>query len=282
MNDRRPPVRVPDLIAKKARGEKIVAVTAYDFPTATYADQAGVDFLLVGDSLGMVVLGYDTTIPVTIDEMLHHVRAVSRARPRALIVGDLPFLSYQISEGEALRNAARYLQEGGAQAVKLEGGTAVAPTVKRLVDTGIPVMGHLGLTPQSVHAFGGWKVQARSGEQARRLLEEARALEAAGAFGIVLELIPTEVAAVVSAGLTIPTIGIGAGAGCDGQVQIIHDLLGLYDQLKPKHTKRYAEIGDSMRDALSRYAAEVRAGTFPGEENTFHQKDLEDADSWTS
>lgn len=280
--DPRPPVRVPDLIAKKARGEKIVAITAYDFATATYADQAGVDFLLVGDSLGMVVLGYDTTIPVTVEDMLHHVRAVSRARPKALVVGDLPFLSYQISEAEALRNAARYLQEGGANAVKLEGGLAVASTVKRIVDAGIPVMGHLGLTPQSVHAFGGWKVQARRKEQAQRLLEEAQALEAAGAFGIVLELIPVEVAVAVSAGLTIPTIGIGAGVGCDGQVQIIHDLVGLYDPFKPKHAKRYAEVGATIRDAISQYAADVRSGAFPAEEHTFHQKDLEDPTTWMS
>lgn len=280
--EQRQPVRAPDLIAKKSRGEKIVVVTAYDFPSATYADQAGVDAILVGDSLGMVVLGYDTTVPVTLEEILHHVRAVCRARPRALVIADMPFLTYQVGADEAIRNAGRLIQEGGAAAVKVEGAGAVLPIVARLTAAGIPVMGHLGLTPQGVHGFGGWKVQARQKEQARRLLEDARALEAAGAFSMVLELIPAEVSAAVSRELRIPTIGIGAGPGCDGEVQIFHDLLGLYEQFRPRHAKRYAEVGATIREALSRYAAEVRDGAFPADENTFHQKDLEDPDTWTS
>ncbi len=279
--EQRQPVRAPDLIAKKARGEKIVVLTAYDFPSATYVDQAGVDAILVGDSLGMVVLGYDTTVPVTLEDILHHTRAVCRARPRALVIADMPFLTYQVGADEAMRNAGRLIQEGGAAAVKVEGAGPVLPIVERLTAAGIPVMGHLGLTPQGVHGFGGWKIQARQKEHARKLLEDARALEAAGAFGIVLELIPAEVSAAVSQELRIPTIGIGAGPGCDGEVQIFHDLLGLYEQFRPRHAKRYAEVGSTIREALSRYAAEVRAGTFPAEENTIHQKDLEDPTSWT-
>lgn len=266
----------------KARGERIVAVTAYDYPTARYADQAGVDLLLVGDTLGMVVLGYETTLPVTMEEMLHHVRAVVRARPGALVVADMPFLSYQVSEEEALRNAGRLLKEGGASAVKLEGGERVVPLVRRLADAGIPVMGHLGMTPQSVHGFGGFRVQARGVEEARTLLRDAEALEAAGAFSLVLELIPAEVARAVSRALRIPTVGIGAGPECDGQVQVLHDLLGLFDAFLPRHARRYLEAGASIRDALERYAADVRSGAFPGDENTFHQPDLEGPEAWNS
>jgi 3-methyl-2-oxobutanoate hydroxymethyltransferase len=281
MSDRKP-VTAPDLIEKKARGERIVVVTAYDYPTALYADQAGVDAILVGDTLGMVVLGYPTTLPVTMEEMLHHVRAVGRAQPKALVIADMPFLSYQVSADEAVRNAGRLLKEGGAAAVKLEGGAAVAPVVARLVAAGIPVMGHLGMTPQSVHELGGFRVQARHPEAARQLLQDARELEAAGAFGIVLELVPAEVAQAVTEALRIPTIGIGAGARCDGEVQVFHDLLGLFEWFVPRHTKRYAEIGKTIRDALAQYAEEVRSGAFPAEENTFHQPDLEDGDTWKS
>jgi 3-methyl-2-oxobutanoate hydroxymethyltransferase len=280
MPDRKP-VTVPELVAKKERGERIVVVTAYDAPSAHYADEAGVDALLVGDSLAMVVLGYETTLPVTLEEMLHHVRAVTRARPKALVIADLPFLSFQASPEEAFRSAGRMLKEGGAAAVKLEGGAAVAPAVQRLVAAGIPVMGHLGMTPQSLHQFGGWRVRARKAEEARALLADARALEAAGAFGLVLEMVPAEVARTVTAELSIPTIGIGAGPHCDGQVQVLHDLLGLYWPLTPRHAKRYADLGRETREAIQLYAAEVREGVFPGEENTFHQPDLEDPAAWS-
>jgi 3-methyl-2-oxobutanoate hydroxymethyltransferase len=281
MSDRKP-VTVPDLIAKKARGERIVMLTAYDYPTALFADEAGVDVILVGDSLGMVVLGHRNTLPVTMDEMVHHVRAVCRASPQALVIADLPFLSYQASEDEAVRNAGRMLKEGGAQAVKLEGGSRTLPLIERLSQSGIPVLGHIGMTPQSVHGFGGFRVQARKPDQARHLLEEAKALEAAGAFGMVLELVPAEVSRAISQAIAIPTIGIGAGPFCDGEVQIFHDLLGLYQDFIPKHTRRFADVGTTIRAALAQYAAEVRSGAFPAEENTFHQRDLEDPGTWTS
>ncbi|MCC2668143.1 MAG: ketopantoate hydroxymethyltransferase [Armatimonadetes bacterium] len=276
----RKPVTALDLPAKKARGERIVVVTAYDYPTAHYADAAGVDALLVGDSLGMVVLGHETTLPVTLEAIIYHTQAVCRARPKALVIADLPFLTYQVNPDEAMRNAGRLLQEGGAAAVKLEGGAAVAATVARLTAAGIPVMGHLGLTPQSTHAVGR-RIQARRPEQARQLLEDARALEQAGAFGIVLETIPSEVAREVSSELRIPTIGIGAGPHCDGEVQVLHDLLGLYDRFSPKHSKQYAELGRAMTEAITAYAADVRSGAFPAEANTFHEPGLEDA-TWKS
>jgi len=256
-------------------------VTAYDYPTARYADQAGVDAILVGDSLGMAVLGYSTTVPVTMEDILHHVRAVTRAQPKALVIADLPFLSYQAGDDEAVRNAGRLLKEGGATAVKLEGGGRMAPLVRRLSDVGIPVMGHLGLTPQAIHRLGGWKVQAREADQARELLSDARALEDAGAFGIVLELTPAEVARAVTEALQIPTIGIGAGPHCDGQVQVFHDLVGLLDWFVAKHTKQYANLAGVIRDALAAYAEEVRSGAFPADENTFHQPDLEDPNTWS-
>lgn len=276
----RKPVTVPEIIQKKARGERIAVVTAYDYPTALYADQAGVDAILVGDTLGMVVLGYPSTIPVTMEEMLHHVRAVVRAQPKALVIADMPFLSYQASSDDAMRNAGRLLKEGGATAVKLEGGERVASTVERLVSAGIPVMGHLGLTPQSVNEIGGFRVQARQADAARTLLEDAVRLQEAGAFSLVLELVPSEVSRAVSQALRIPTIGIGAGPECDGEVQVFHDLLGLFDWFIPKHTRRYAEVGTTIREALGRYVQEVRDGAFPAEENTFHQRDLEDPSTW--
>jgi len=278
---RQKPVTAPELLRMKQRGERIVMVTAYDYPTALYADQAGVDAILVGDTLGMVIQGHTTTLPVTVDDILYHVRAVVRAQPKALVIADMPFLSYQVNADEALRNAGRMLKEAGARAVKLEGGAPV-DLIERMVAAGIPVMGHLGLTPQSVHTFGGFKVQARQADAARRLLDDARALEAAGAFAIVLEGIPSEVSAAVTAELRIPTIGIGAGPHCDGEVQVLHDLIGMFEAFVVKHAKRYAEVGQTIRGALEQYAREVRSGTFPGEANTFHQPELEDAEKWKS
>lgn len=259
------PVTTTSLRAAKEAGRRIVMLTAYDVAGARMADAAGVDVILVGDSLGMVVLGHDSTLPVTMDDMLHHTAAVSRGVERALVVADMPFMSYQVSAEEALYNAGRFLAEAGAAAVKLEGGSSVAGTVGRLVEAGIPVMGHLGLTPQSVHALGGYSVQGKEAAAAVKLVEDARALQDAGAFSIVLECIPAELASVVSRDLLIPTIGIGAGAGCDGEVQVYHDLLGYTDRV-PKHAKPYAEVGRIAREAMERFVADVRDGAFPGEE----------------
>lgn len=262
-------VTTTGLAVMKADGQPIVMVTAYDAPGARLVEAAGVDAILVGDSLGMTVLGHGTTLPVTMDDMLRHTAAVSRAAERALVVADMPFMSYQVSYEEALRNAGRLLAEAGAHAVKLEGGGAVAELVGLLTDAGIPVMGHVGLTPQSVHAFGGYKLQGRDADSALRLVDDCLMLEAAGAFAIVLELVPAELAALISEELTIPTIGIGAGAGCDGQVQVFHDLLGMGD-FTPKHAKRYAEVGSAITKAVATYAEDVRSGTFPGEAQTSH------------
>lgn len=253
----------------KERGEKIVMLTAYDTTSARLAEAAGIRLILVGDSLGPVMLGYESTIQVTMEDMLPHVRAVARGTKEALIVGDLPFMTYTVTEEDALRHAARMIQEGGAQAVKLEGGEIVAGTVQRLVACGLPVMGHLGLTPQSIHQLGGFKVQGRSVEAARRLLDDARRLEDAGAFSLVLECIPAPLAAAISERLTIPTIGIGAGAGCDGQVQVWHDLLGLLTDFKPKHAKRYANLGETIIAAVQQYIREVQGGEFPAAEHAF-------------
>lgn len=266
-------VTAADLRAMKAGGERITMVTAYDYPTARLVDAAGIDAILVGDTLGMVVLGRSTTVPVTMEDMLHHVAAVTRAATRALVVADLPFMTYQISVEEAMRNAARLMQVGGAGAVKIEGGTSLAPTLRRIVEAGIPVMGHLGLTPQAVHQIGGFRLQAKTPAAAQQLIDDARALEDAGAFAIVLELVPAALAARVSERLAIPTIGIGAGPDCDGQIQVLHDLLGLvgdpeHDHL-PRHARRYAEIGVALRDAIAGYVGDVRAGTFPAAANVF-------------
>jgi 3-methyl-2-oxobutanoate hydroxymethyltransferase len=262
-------ITAPAIVDMKRRGEVIAVVTAYDFPTARLADQAGVEVLLVGDSLGTVVLGYESTLPVTMDDMLHHTRAVTRAKPSALVVGDLPFMSYQASVEQAVMNAGRFVQEAGADAVKLEGGERNADAVRRIVEAGVPVMGHLGLTPQSVLAFGGYKVQARGEADQERLLREAKALESAGCFAIVLEGIPAKLGTTVSRELTIPTIGIGAGVGCDGQVLVSHDLLGLYHGRTAKFVRRYAELGDATRDAFARYVADVKARRFPGEAESY-------------
>ncbi|MDZ7729142.1 MAG: 3-methyl-2-oxobutanoate hydroxymethyltransferase [Dehalococcoidia bacterium] len=254
----------------KAEGHRFPMVTAYDNWTARLAEQAGIPILLVGDSLGSVVMGYESTVPVTMEEILHHTRPVVRATEKAIVVADMPFMSYQADPAEAMRNAGRLLKEGGATAVKLEGGTQVAPTVRRMVDAGVPVMGHLGLTPQSVNQFGGHKVQGKTPAAAAKLISDARALEEAGAFAVVLETVPAQLAQCVSERLSIPTIGIGAGPGCDGQVQVFHDMVGIYDdQRQLKHTKRYATVGSIMRDALREYAQEVTEGEFPTREHSF-------------
>jgi 3-methyl-2-oxobutanoate hydroxymethyltransferase len=262
-------VTAPAVIERKRQGRPIVVVTAYDFPTARLADEAGVDVLLVGDSLGTVVLGYDSTLPVTLEDVLHHTRAVSRARPAAMVIGDLPFMSYQVSVEQALTSAGRLVQEAGADAVKLEGGERVAPAVRRIVETGIPVMGHLGLTPQSVLVFGGHKVQARAEAEQERLMREALLLQEAGCFALVLEGIPAALGAAVSRALAIPTIGIGAGPDCDGQVLVSHDLLGLYLGRQPRFVRRYAELADTMRDAFGRFAADVRERRFPTDKESY-------------
>ena len=262
-------ITAPAIVALKRKGEPISVVTAYDFPSARLADQAGVEILLVGDSVGTVVLGYESTLPVTLEDMLHHTRAVARAKPSALIVGDMPFMSYQVSADQAVANAGRFVQEGGADAIKLEGGARVVDAVRRIVEAGIPVMGHLGLTPQSVLAFGGYKVQARGEADQERLLADARALEAAGCFSLVLEGIPARLGASVSRELHIPTIGIGAGVQCDGQVLVLHDLLGLFHGHQPKFVRRYAELGQQMREALARYVADVKARRFPSDAESY-------------
>ena len=260
-------LRVPDFAARKRAGEKIVMLTAYDATMARLLDRAGVDALLVGDSLGTVILGLDTTLPVTLDAVVHHTRAVSRGAERAFVIADMPFLTFQVSVEEAVRNAGRLLQEGGAAAVKLEGGRPVVDVVKRLVDVGIPVMGHLGLQPQSVHQAGGYVKQATQPEQADALLIDALALQDAGAFSLVLESIPAAVAATVTQGLTIPTIGIGAGPDCDGQILVSYDMLGLFDGFVPSFVHHYAKLGDAVVSAAREYASDVRGGRYPQRAN---------------
>lgn len=250
---------------KKERGEPITMLTAYDYPTALALDQAGVDSILVGDSLAMVVLGYENTLPVTMDEMLHHSRAVARGAKAALLVGDMPFMSYQVSVEEAVRNAGRFLQQGGMDAVKLEGGRERADAIRAIVSAGIPVMGHIGLTPQAVHQLGGFRAQGKTASAARRLLEDAHILEEAGAFSLVLESVPARLAETISRQLSIPTIGIGAGAGTDGQVLVTHDLLGLFDRFTPKFVKKYANLHAEMKTAFANYLAEVQTKQFPAE-----------------
>jgi 3-methyl-2-oxobutanoate hydroxymethyltransferase len=256
--------------ARKGEGaEKIVCLTAYDHPTALALDAAGVDILLVGDSVGMVVQGHDTTLPVTLDEMSYHLRAVVRGVRRAHIVGDLPFMSYQASIEDGLRSAGRMMKEGGAEAVKLEGGAQHAELVHRLVSVGIPVMGHIGLTPQSVHQMGGFKVQGKEPDAGRRLIADALALEEAGAYSLVLEGIPASLAAEVTRAVSVPTIGIGAGAGCDGQVLVIYDLLGMNADFKPRFVRRYADLSGAITSAVQAFAADVKAGTFPSDAESF-------------
>jgi 3-methyl-2-oxobutanoate hydroxymethyltransferase len=266
---------VRTLQAKRDRGEPITVVTAYDYPSARAADAAGVDVILVGDSLGMVVLGYDSTLPVTMDDMIHHARAVRRGAERPLLVGDLPFMSYQTGPEDALRNAGRFLQEAGMDAVKLEGGRRVAATVRALVEAGIPVQGHVGLTPQSVRALGGYRVQGKTREAALALLADARALQDAGCFSLVLESVPARLAAYVSERLEIPTIGIGAGAGTSGQVLVYHDLLGLFDAFQPRFVRRFAAAGEEIARGLAAYRAAVEDRTFPAAEHGYEIDDDE-------
>lgn len=253
----------------KEKGEKFAMLTAYDFNTARLIDEAGIPLILVGDSLGNVVLGYETTIPVTIEDMLHHCKAVVRGAKNALVVGDMPFMTYHVSVEDALRNAARFIQEAGTQAVKLEGGTVVAEKVRRLVECGIPVMGHIGLTPQSIHQLGGARLQGKTVEAARKLIDDALALEQAGAFAIVLETVPAPLATLITRKLSIPTIGIGAGSGCDGQVQVITDILGLTSGYVPKHARQYANLNEVIKKAITTYQEEVKHGEFPTEKESF-------------
>jgi 3-methyl-2-oxobutanoate hydroxymethyltransferase len=257
----------------KARGEKIVALTAYDCAMAKLLDRAGVDILLVGDSVGNVLLGYDSTLPVTLEDMVHHTAAVARARPSALVVADMPFLSYQASPEDAVRSAGRFVKEAGAEAVKVEGGLRTVPAIEAILRAGIPVMGHVGLTPQSVHVLGGYRVQGRTPEAAEMLLADARAVEEAGAFSIVLEGMPREAAARITRSLSIPTIGIGAGPECDGQVLVINDLLGLDEEFQPRFVKRYEALGERIRRAVEGYAADVRSGAFPAPEHCYEGQD---------
>ncbi|MBM4459766.1 MAG: 3-methyl-2-oxobutanoate hydroxymethyltransferase [Chloroflexi bacterium] len=258
---------------KKARGEPITMVTAYDYPGAQAADRAAIDCLLVGDSMGMVVLGYDSTVPVTMEEMLHHCRAVRRGAQYAYTIGDMPFMSYQADRSEAIRNAGRFLKEAGMDAVKLEGGREMAGTVAAITAAGIAVIGHIGLTPQSASKLGGYRVQGRTAADAQRLLEDAQALEAAGAVMIVLEMAPDRVAEVISGRVRVPIIGIGAGPGCDGQVLVLHDLLGMFDRFIPRFVKRYAELFGEMERALASYRDDVAGRRFPGQEHAFAMDD---------
>ncbi|GAB4457373.1 MAG: 3-methyl-2-oxobutanoate hydroxymethyltransferase [Anaerolineales bacterium] len=260
---------------KKERGEIITMLTAYDYPTALAMDKAGIDSILVGDSLGMVVLGYENTLPVTMEEMLHHCRAVARGAKTALLVGDMPFMSYQVSVEQAVRNAGRFLQEGGMDAVKLEGGRERADAIRAITGAGIPVMGHIGLTPQSIHQLGGFRAQGKTTAAAKRLVEDALLLEEAGCFSIVLESVPARLAELISKRLTIPTIGIGAGSGCDGQVLVTHDLLGLFDRFTPKFVKKYANFHAEMQRAFADYIEDVETRRFPAAEHTVEMDDRE-------
>ena len=262
-------VTINQIKEMKQKGEKIVMLTAYDYATAKIVDEVGIPLILVGDSLGEVVLGYESTIPVTIEDMLHHTKAVVRGTKKAMVIGDMPFMTYHVSVEDALRNAARFIQEAGCQAVKLEGGVTVAEKVKRIVECGIPVMGHIGLTPQSINQFGGHKIQGKTPEAAVRLLEDARALEKAGAFAVVMETVPALLATLITQKISIPTIGIGAGPGCDGQVLVINDILGSYTDFVPKHAKQYAKLADIMSNAVTEYYNEVKSGKFPTEANSF-------------
>ena len=260
---------IKDLQDMKARGEKIPMMTAYDYTSGKLLEQAGIPLMLVGDSLGRGVVGYDSTVPVTMDDMLHHIKTVVRGTEKAHIVGDLPFMSYHAEVSEAIRNAGRILKEGGAQSVKLEGGQEMAETVNRIVKSGIPVMGHVGLTPQSVNQLGGYRVQGKTISDAIRLMEDTRALEEAGAYAVVLECVPAALAQMITDRLSIPTIGIGAGAGCDGQVQVLHDFLGLFTDFLPKHARRYANLAETIQDAASQYISDVHLGKFPTDKESY-------------
>jgi len=264
-----PKITILDIYKKKAEGKKITMLTAYDYPTAQIVDQAGLDMILVGDSLGMVVQGQSSTLPVTMDEMVYHTKMVSRAAQTAMVVGDMPFLSYQTHNAEAVRNAGRFLKEAGAEAVKLEGGTQMAGAIRAIVDAGIPVVAHIGLTPQYVHMLGGFKVQGKDEAAREKILADARAVQDAGAFSVVLEAIPSVLAKEITGMLRIPTIGIGAGKDCDGQVLVIHDVLGLFDRFTPKFVKRYANLKDVALKAVKEYKQDVESGNFPSQEQSF-------------
>jgi len=257
----------------KEKGNKLTMLTAYDYSVSKLIDEAGINGILVGDSLGMVCLGYEDTLSVTMEDMIHHTKAVSRGARNALIVSDMPFMSYQTSTYDAVYNAGRLVKEGRAQAVKLEGGSAVSEQIKAIVNAGIPVMGHIGLTPQSVNVFGGFKVQGKSEEAARRLIKEAQLIEEAGAFAVVLECIPGNLAKIISEKVSIPTIGIGAGEGCDGQILVYQDMLGMFTDFKPKFVKHYGDVGNAMKEAFKDYIKEVKAGVFPGQEHSFKISD---------
>lgn len=259
--------------AAKAKGEKLSMLTAYDYSTAKLEDESGINGILVGDSLGNVVLGYEDTVSVTMEDMIHHGAAVARGAKNALVVVDMPFMSYEVTVEEAVRNAGRLMKEGRAGAVKLEGGVRVAEQIRAIVKAGIPVMGHIGLTPQSINVFGGFKVQGKSEEAARALLADAKAVEEAGAFAVVIEAVPAALAQMITDAVSIPTIGIGAGAGCDGQILVYQDMLGMFSDFTPKFVKRYANVGEVMREAFTNYAAEVASGAFPTEEHTYKIKD---------
>jgi 3-methyl-2-oxobutanoate hydroxymethyltransferase len=265
----RPKITVQTVVDMKRRGERIAMLTAYDHATAVLEDRAGVDVMLVGDSVGMVVLGYENTIPVTIEEIVHHLRAVARARPRALLVGDLPFMSYQAGSGDAVRNAGRLVKEGGAEAVKLEGGKRMEAVIRAIVDAAIPVMGHVGLTPQSLHQLGGYRVQGREPRDADRLVEEAKLLESYGCFALVVEGTPWQVAKRITEAIAIPTVGIGAGPHCDGQVLVVNDMLGMNDEFAPRFVKRYADFGKQMTGAFEAYIEDVKAGRFPDLDHSY-------------
>lgn len=261
-------ITIPEIVQMKQEGRKVTVLTAYDYPTARLVDEGGVDAILVGDSAGVVFSGHENTLPVTMDEMLYHVKAVVRARPKALVVADMPFMACQCGELEALKNCGRMLQEGGAEAVKIEGGSNMAAIIRAVTEMDIPVMGHVGLTPQSVHRMGGYRVQGRK-DEAERIIEDARAVQEAGAFAVVLEGIPSKLAARITEQLAIPTIGIGAGPACDGQVLVIHDILGLCEKYSPKFVKRYADLSPIITEATRQYVSEVKAGIFPDEEHSF-------------
>ena len=262
-------VTVLDFAKSKKEGRKITMLTAYDYPMAQIIDSSGIDAVLVGDSVGMVMLGYDSTIPVTMDEMVHHSKAVRRGVKRALVIGDMPFMSYQASDEDAVRNAGRLVKESGCEAVKCEGGSEVAPRVKAIIDAGIPVLGHIGLTPQSVNKLGGYKVQGRDPSSARELIKNAVSLEKAGCFGLILECVPGDLAAKITAKLSIPTIGIGAGKSCSGQVLVTHDLVGYFDKFTPKFVKQYAKVNAVMRDAIMSFKNETESGIFPGADQSY-------------
>lgn len=261
---------VPEVRSMKEKGEKVVCLTAYDYCLARILDESGIDILLVGDSLGSVVQGHDNTLPVTVDDVIYHTKAVVRGRRRALVVSDMPFMTFQLGVDEAKRNAGRLVQEGGAESVKLEGGVTQAATIEGLVKMGVPVMGHVGLTPQSVHQFGGYRIQGRGEADARAILDDAMAVEQAGAFAVVLEGIPVQLAREITQRVSIPTIGIGAGMHCDGQILVVHDMLGLFDDFTPKFVKRYANLKETIGGAVRSYMEEVRTEAFPAEEHTFH------------